>query len=250
MNDPTLIHAFVDGELSAAEREQFEIQLQADPELAREVESARQLKACIGKFAATIECAEAWRGCTDRIAELEKSRRTERFVTRNAWALSAAFALVILVGGLWHRMTTPSSVENADFVKIMAGGIGVTSKPVTAERKELNRYLDALLNDAKEASTSGRIMVLRAGEGEMGGHRVTRLDLQDGRGFMVLLVTDGVVNVEGLNAEPESPGFGFGLMGSANCVSWNAAGHTFLLVGDRNQADLVVSAKSISRSGS
>ena len=230
MIDPTLIHAYVDGELTAAEVREFESQMHADPALAREVESARQLKASISTFAMKVDCDDAWAGCASRIAELQKVRRTERFVTRNAWALCGGFAFVLLMGGMWHRATAPASVENADFVKMMAGGIGVQSQPISTQRKELNRYLDSLLNEARKVTSDGRIEVLRSEAGDMGGHRATRLLLRDKLGDMILIVADGNVEVEGLTS--------------------TGTGHTFLLAGDRNASDLVTLAKSIAPSGS
>lgn len=238
------IHAYVDGQLSESEKRAFMAELAERPDLAEQVESVRNLKNFVRNSASEFRCESTWSECSKRIAEMEKVRRTENFVGRHAWAICASFACLIAVAGVLHKQNAPQNVQNADFVKAMAG-MGSQSAPASADRQEMNRWLDHLLGKAREAVASDRLIVKDAAEGDVDGHRISRLHLVDSRGDLWLLAFEDAVHIEGLEAGANE-GFSRGRLGDMNCVLWNSMGHTFILSGERTFGDLAVAAQKVS----
>ena len=243
MNMHEELHAYVDGQMSDEEIRDFKQQLASNPDLQGQLDSIRNLKKFVATNSANLTCDDTWNSCTKRIAELEKVRRTEHFVGRYAWAICGTFAFIIAVAGVWHKNNAPQNVQNADFVKAIAG-MGSRSTPPSADRQEMNRWLDGLLGKAREAIASDRLVVKDAAEGVVDGHRVSRLHLDDSHGDMWLLAFDDAVRIEGLDSAPEDL-YSHGRLGALNCVTWNSMGHTFILSGDRGFEALSVAAAKV-----
>lgn len=235
MNPYDELHAYVDGELSDADRHRIDGLIGSDEDLARRVEAIRSLKAAVASNAPLIECRESWRACQARLTEIDRARRTERFVGRNAWAICACFGIAIFGAGWWHKANAPKTMQNADFVQAVAGFGGSHSSD---QSKYLNHYMDALLHRARAVQSSNAILVGEPIHGVMDGHRFVKMRLTDKSGDMWIVGIEDEIAVEGLTTSESLPGFGLGKLGSMNCVQYVADGHTMLLAGDREYAEL------------
>ncbi len=99
MNKSTreLLAGYVDGELTAAEREAFEAELASDPELKAELQEFRELKEVTGMARYADLPDEVWETYWQSIY-----RKLERGV---GWILFSLGAIVLLGFGLWEGLS-------------------------------------------------------------------------------------------------------------------------------------------------
>jgi hypothetical protein len=238
MIDPLELHAYVDGELGKEEQARIRQQLDKDPESLREVERIRNLKQALRTHVAAPDCRSEWNRCSARIKELQKTRRTERFVTRNAWALCGVFFLAIVAGGYLNRSTANgSTVQNADLARMVA-----TLAPVGGPRSqaphEVELWMDSMLGQARQSIASSRLDIRGAATGMVDGRRITRLACTDAKGDFSLVVVDGILDASNLPSHSD-PRFKIAKIQGVNCVLWTDGRSTLCLVADRSYDDLV-----------
>lgn len=96
MNDDwhSRVSGYLDGELSAGERHEFERRLASDPELARELAEMRSLKEVTGSM--------KLRDFPDEIWEHYWTGTYNRLERRVGWILFSIGVIILLAGGLYH----------------------------------------------------------------------------------------------------------------------------------------------------
>jgi hypothetical protein len=116
-----LILKYIDGEISAAEKDDFENQLLTDPILNQRVEQFRKAKEAIRYYGLQNKVAaigEEWKNST---AEQEMAKRKKVFFLNKAARYSLAVAasiivIFILVNTFWFSAVTPDSIYRDMYV--------------------------------------------------------------------------------------------------------------------------------------
>lgn len=221
MNDITNIHALADNELDAETKQMVEASLSSDPAARREFEAVCALKAVMSRVDPT-ECDAVWKKCTKRLDELDKSRKVEGLVTRNAWALCAVFAVAILGAGVMNKMR-PTVLPAAD------AAYAASSIPLgNAEA----RYLEQLPVPKDQR-------VIDGGRMEMNGVLLERYELVDGRGALTLLHAVGA-QISGCS--DIGGGFEKSIYNGRPAIIWADSGGTWILISDRDTGSLISAA--------
>lgn len=150
MIDLELLHAYVDGELGADERQFVESHLAGDALAQSEVVRLRSLKTALARSAATEPASAEWNRCVSRLNEIDKSRRVEGFVGKYAWGLCVLFFCAILVGGALKR-NGGSRVHSGEVAAAAAGlGTGSWLRP-PAKPDERRDWVNESLGDATQS---------------------------------------------------------------------------------------------------
>lgn len=232
---PTFLHGLVDGQLTPEEQQEAQKQLRANPELNHELQWAQTGKELLRTRCRNEFDQAAWKQCVLRLDSIDKARTTERFVTRNAWALCAACFAVIVIGATANRISpnrTLSATQVATFLAPWSGGQGQTSG------------LD--LETAKSLDLTG-YQVMREDRAMLDEQPVIRLSLRDQLGGLVLVGVKGNHQLPGVEQDSGVRGFRTGQVNGVPCVSWHMQGQTFLLAGNRPDRELLELAERMIR---
>ncbi len=236
MTDPLKLHAFADDQLSQDEKTSIEADLAECAESRSELDCIKNLKALVSEHHETHECRNVWSDCVARLNEIDKTRRVEGFVAKYAWGICGAFAACIVIAGVAQRQVG-SRLSSNDLARVAAGLAQVRSSASPADPRisaELGRMLDV----AKLSIAPGRMRVLRADRGLIGGQIATRLIVRDAIGDMGLIVLPGIASFDGTSPLRDDPEFSVGHLGASNCLTWHENGRSVVLIGERNAQDL------------
>ena len=186
MIEPSKLHAYVDGELTDAERQDVECQLANCQASQAEVASIKGIKIALGQ-ASNVECEDVWANCKSRLDTIDRVAKSGNFITKYSWAFVTGVALFVLIGGGYARHTQAGSVDSS----ALAGIFSSSSKP-TLERQARNASLDQLLKDASR--NLSKVKLVGVTNLMTDGQAVQRLDLEDGQGRMSLIVLPEVTS--------------------------------------------------------
>src|SRR5665213_4428232 len=103
--DPITLHALIDGELPPDEHAIALEATNADSNAGLMYTEYRRLKEAVSLLPTIDAPHAAWKRCVNRLDEIERSRKAERFVTRYAWGMTAAVFFLIVGAGAWNRLT-------------------------------------------------------------------------------------------------------------------------------------------------
>ncbi len=224
---PIFLHGLVDGQLTPEEQQEAQRQLKAQPELNHELQWAQTGKELLRTRCRSEFDRAAWNKCVQRLDAIDKTRSTERFVTRHAWALSAACLAIIIIGATANRISpnrTLSATQVATFLAPWSGGQG--------ESRGTN------LEAAQSLDLSG-YQIIREDRAMLDQHPVLRLSLRDQLGGLVLVGVQGTHQLPGVEQAAAINGFRTGQVNGVPCVSWHMRGQTFLLAGNRPDRELL-----------
>jgi len=242
MIDPIELHALADGELGAAEKKRLERLVAESPIDAAEYEAILNLKAVLHtKVEPVGDCQLQWKACVGRLNEMDKTRRIERFVGRYAWGVCGAFALAIVGSGFLKRANPSTQVQSADLARVVAT-LNPSPEPPSPDQQARDRWLDALLGQARQSIDPNRLQIRSAATGELDGRPVTRLALRDPIGDMALLVIPDVLNFDGMGEMTGKQGYRLGRIEGMNCVAWSDGRNSLVLIADRSHEDLATIA--------
>ncbi|HEY0868424.1 MAG TPA: hypothetical protein VGE01_13645, partial [Fimbriimonas sp.] len=239
------LHALADGELSAEQTSELRRKLETDAEGKEEFERIVALKNCLSSRSLKEDCRAEWRGCVERLHEIDRSRRVERVVGRYAWAMCGVFFLFILAGGIAQRGIAGNRVASEDIVHA-ATNLIPTRTPPMRNTMARDAYLDAMLGEANMSLDPDRLDILGGAVGEINGRRATRLTLRDANGDMALMVVSGALDFDSM---PTLVVRGMALrVGSAegmNMVAWEFDHGSAILIGSREHRELAETAQRI-----
>jgi hypothetical protein len=241
MNEPIKLHCFIDGELSADELRQVELELAKNPAVAAEYERILRLKSFLVTHAETFDSEETWKICSARLVEIDRTKRVDRFVTRNAWGLCAVIFCSIMVGGLWQRNNS-ASVSNTEVATMMSSFTPERSgKTFTSDEK---KWVQGIFSSAENSIK--KIWVDEVMEGRLDtGRLMRRYKLHDAEGPMVLDVIGGITNVNGMNVHGTDEQYKSGRFGESTTIAWIKDGSGVFLTAQRDPESLVEIAKKI-----
>lgn len=240
MSDLLDLHAYVDGELSDEAAAAVRARVESDPAAAAEVAAIRKLKDLSCQCAGTITCDETWKLCTSRLGEMDRVRRTERFVGRYAWGLCAIVLFALVGAGMFNRAKDGSAIYASDVASIASSATG---QAALASPDGLSGWLTGLFGRAPVQEPPSQLRVLSVARAEADGRPVARVELADSSGPVVLLIVGGATDVRGL--APTDSVFQHGRMDCVNCVSWTSDGAAMILAGDRSHEALEDVARQI-----
>jgi len=224
-------HALADGELSGAEKAEALQAVASDPNFAAEHEWAILFKSQLSDKLPPVHNEETWQICLRRFDAIDKTKKTEYFVNRYAWA----FCLIFLVGifsaaGLnWKGMSRPLGNESVAglFNDLTPFKFTGSNDAIDNVRREVGRAPQLSTNVAR---------IKQVASGMIDGRRAGRLTLDDGHGSILLFVVEGASAFEGLDIVDS--GYRCGSMNDLQAVSWTDTGYLLILVGPRNVAEL------------
>lgn len=243
MIDPNELHAFADGELDSQRADQIRRLLATSEPHRREYDSIVAMKQAIRTQVVVIESRECWQSCRVRITELDRTRRTERFVGRYSWAICGVFFAVIVAGGLQTRNSNNDSVSVSDMSRIATTLAAPQAPPAQDAARE--RWLDALLGAARQSVDPNRLSIDGYASGQLDMRPVSVFYLHDLEGRVTLMVMPGNLDLEGSRPVQTDGRFKAGHLGGQNCVVWADGRNTWTLVADRGYEDLVRTASGL-----
>lgn len=236
------IHALVDGELSQEEEAQIREALAADPAAQREYQWAGAIKNLLHSKCARPTHEECWRRSMDQVRAIERSRRTNQFVGRWAWAMCLGVFLLIFGAAAFNRLNPSQSLERANLASLF-GPLSRSASPETPS--EADALVRSYLGAAPLSVDSIRFTVGEVGLGTVEGRRAARLRLADGSGPLILIVVQGVSGVEGL--EGNGSIYSAGTVNGVPLIAWARNGYGMILSGPRSQSQLESIAGSLRR---
>jgi hypothetical protein len=236
MNDPReLMHGLADGHLSPEEHQEAMRLLAEQPELQRELEWARTLKATLRNSCKNEAQDASWNKCVGRLDELDRSKRHTSFVTKYAWALCCALMLIIVAGGVANRAVGSKTLDSTQVASLLDPFSANSSDSRTAMR------MAAPDLDAAKNLNLREYQVTSQASGLVDGRPFVRLGLRDsvGLGGLALVLIKDADRIAGLDQPTGHAGFTSGKLNNMNCVSWVVSGHTVVLLGERSTEELV-----------
>lgn len=245
MIDPIKLHAYADGEATRDEIAEIEGRLPECDATRAELEAIRSFKACLAAHRHDTDHAKAWTACCGRLGEIDSARKTERFVSKFAWAFASGIVGLVVLTGVARRGATSPAIGSADLAQIMSQ-LGPSSRRNTANSDE-QRFAAAMLRQSRLVLEDKRLNVVAMSEAMCDGMLVRRMTLRDGRGHLALLDLPSDARIEGL--EPISgTNMRAGQLDELNCVVWPSGSRTLVLVGDREPSDLARTATLVHES--
>lgn len=233
MNDYSLIHAYVDDQLSTEERARVEKWIKEDPKAQSELDSIEAVKFTVSRQCEAVSCSETWSKCQGRLNELSRKSSVESFVGRWAWGLCSIFIVAIMSAAFMNRMNGPQ-IRSTD---LMSPSLAPLAAPQSHSATEQKRWLRGLSIPLEPEV----VKVDGAFEGRMNGQRVVRLDIRDNEGPLQLFVASCR---EFTDSEAQST-YGFIRVGEGYGLTWSQAGMSYLLVGPRSPQGLQTIADGI-----
>ncbi|MBL8065400.1 MAG: hypothetical protein JNM34_06020 [Chthonomonadaceae bacterium] len=229
--DAESIQAYADGELTETEVEAAAGAIANDPHAAAELEWATMTKSLL-KSKVTSEFDPAlWAKCRDRLDAIDKTKTTEAFVGKYAWALCLVFLAGILSAAFLNRAGAGRPLSTDHMASLFNG---LTPFSFTGSQDAIDNMRSKVGMVPSQLPNVARCVA--AATGSIDGRRVGRFILDDGRGFVTLFVIEGTNGVEGLSEADQS--YQCGNINDAAAVSWKQSGYLCLLVGPRNIAEL------------
>ena len=243
MIDPLELHAYADGELDKQGEARVRKLLESDAATQAELECIQNLKSSLKQHCQGVECEKTWQACVGRLNELDKTRRTESFVGRYAWALCGVFLLFILAGGVTSRLRPGGNMASPDLARAVAS-LGQINRPSTQQPEAVRQWLDSLVGRASALVSPDRITVEGAATGEIDGHRVVKMWLRDNVGELALLAVNSRLDMQNMTPSSDRR-FMAGKVQGVNCVAWTDGSLAVALVADRSYDELVKAASNI-----
>lgn len=233
MDKLELMHALADGQLGPEEQEQAERLAQSDPECMVELKWAREIKGTVAQKCKMQGDEEVWKASLSRLDALDRTQKTETFVTKYAWAFCAVVLVAILFGAINNRTLGPqnlSTVQVADLLNPVASNANSDIDPRTAQILDLRRFNILAVQDVPFENRMCKY-----------------IRLQDGFGGMVLLALNGQVSLNGIDEPTGYRGLKSGKINEANTVTWSMGEQTFVLAANRPTEELIDIVRTIIR---
>jgi len=235
MIDPIDLHAFVDGELSPQQEAAVRSSLRGSPEVAREAEAIRSLKAALATKLEAPAAGQSWKKCVKRLDELDKTKQVEKFVGRFAPAACAALFVGILLVGRFAGHRYPGTVSGPDLAR-MFGSMAPDRQP--------SRWLDTLIKQSFQ-STPDHLTVRGVKSGSIEGLPVRCFSCRDANGNLSILVFPQPLVFEGMAPMADHPNIKVGTLDGVNCVAWTQGGRSIILAAERKYVDLATVAAEV-----
>lgn len=238
MIDVEKLNALIDNELDSTERAEVEAALAREPNATQRLDSIRLVKDALRDHMKPVPCADEWRTCVKRLNDIDRASKTKLVVDRWAWAMCSCLFAFILVVGMYNRVNPKEHVGTGELTRASMGN------PIHDAAHVLQWVKDRF--GASPSIPQEQLKVVSGEQGTVNDHPVARINLQDSKGNLNLMVVGGSVYVEGV--APMDDGVHYaGKIGDATTVAWSEDGTTtngspysmtLVLVGNRDAGEL------------
>lgn len=236
MIDRQELHALADGELSPERQRELLAELAGDSDSAAELQAIQAVKATLQTKLENPDDPELWSRCQGRLAEIEKTRRVEGFVSRYAWGLCGIFFLTIVVGGLMNRVGA-KSVQANDVAGYVAGLTPVPISQSQNKQTELEPIVRQVIGEAFKAKPA-QMRIVSIGRNDIPGQRVGCVQLGDAFGIVSVMAMPDVQHVDGVWSYEKDNRFFGGKVDGMNALFWRENGMICMVVGQRSYDEL------------
>lgn len=228
------IHGLADGELDPEAKARVLQTLSKDGRAHVEYQWVLLIKEMLSKRCAPSSDSECWRRSMAQLDEIDRTRRTERFVGRYAWGFCGVLFAIIVAGGLLNRASGGKDLSSAHVASLF----NLTPQPIAASQPSQARVLlhDAL-GQAPVADREEQFALISVATGEIDGMRAARLILRDSQGPFSLFIVKDAGNIDGMEGRQEGF-YSHGVINHYRCVSWHDDGYALLLLSDRPDSEL------------
>lgn len=230
MIEPSKLHAYVDGELNDAERQEVETRLATCSASQAEVATIQRMKSALGQVS-SVECEAVWANCKSRLDAIDRVAKSGNFITKYSWAFVTGVALFLLIGGGYARHAEAGSVDNTALA-----GVFSNSSRTTPEKAIRNAELDQLLSAANK--NLSRVRPISESRTMLEGRIARRLDFEDGQGRLFLIVLPQVSSFEGMSSDKDGQYFYGPIDADNKGVAWRVKDVALVLVGPRDYREL------------
>lgn len=244
MSDYLDLHALADGQLDGQAKAEAERRLRECPISQAEYKAVLELKSVLADKASEHNCLKTWAGCSERIAELQKRRRVEKFVSKYAWAMCLAITVTILSAGVYNRSIGYANVRAGD-VAGMVSSLSGYSQRAGSQSVDLNQFLQESSQGAPVRMPDGHIRLLEVSQGFYEDRWVSVAKLADNDGAITLVTVKGAMSVSGMASKDAGGAYAVGTIDRVNSVCWSEGGFSMFLLGDRSYESLSSVANAI-----
>jgi hypothetical protein len=242
MIEPSLLHAYVDHELTDFQRQEVDARLANCAASQKELAAIKALKAGVGSKVSSAHCDATWAKCQDRLNTIDRVERSGNFITRYSWGFVTAVAAIVIVGGGMSRNAQQGTMSGNNLSGI------INNKSVTPMQKMQNEQIDRLLKNADRRLYEFKVLGARQSFSE--GRNVFEYSLRDSDGPLSMVIIDGITKLENMNplsgTRYTSGSINLRNIGNEqakqNCISWQMDGKTVILMGQRSQQSLAKAA--------
>jgi hypothetical protein len=237
----TEIHAYADGELSAEEAERVKRRIETDPQAAAEYEAVRHAKFTLSQKCLPMKNDDAWQSCRARLDAIDKTRSTESFVTRYAWALSALFLFALVGAGVFNRSAGRDTVSTAQ-----VAGLFSRFTPV-AEDTRSNAQLLVEDKVGPVPVDCRKLTVQDVLYGQVDNRDAALVQFVDAEGPGSLLVIENARGIEGMR-DSNVAEYRIGTINGTNSIAWSEDRFVMAVMADRKYDELKLLANHIRNS--
>jgi anti-sigma factor RsiW len=233
------INALLDGELTGEEKSRVLNHIQSDPQAQNEFLWGRTVKDCLRDKCPKHENPALFAVCMVRVQEIEKTRRTEAFVGRYAWAACVVVVATVFVGAAASRLGGPAELNKTNMASLFGGGLVAVPGAEANPQQVVEKAMGPLGCEVRPQGMAVR----EVAQGNIDGRKASRIRLVDGDGQLVLFVIQDVGGFAGQASLGN--GYGKGVINGANAVSWSQDRMGYLLIGARPPESLATLADSL-----
>jgi len=237
------INALVDDQLSAEEKAEVTRLVAEDPAAQAEYQWALYVKDTLAAKCAPVADDDSWREAVARLDAIDRTKRTETFVGRYAWAMCALF-LVAIMSAAWVNRTSGSRQLSNEQVAGLFGSFAPAMERSTVQNQAPQDVVKQCVPDAPVVVIPGNFRLEAAERTTGNGHDAARLLLQDEGGRLALVIIKDATGVEAIET-PAGTEFQTGTLNGTPCVMWQSNGSTILLMGPRSQEELLRIAQTM-----
>ncbi len=241
--DIEAMHALADGELSAEEELQARRLLDESEEARAEYAWAKGCRRLLGQRCAQPEASDAWMRTRERIAELDRTRTTERFVGRHAWIMAGFLLCTLLAAAFVQRIAGGGQLTSANMAGLFSAS-NVQPLQVSNGPGGLPELIQRTLgiDGGQVVEMPAYFQIAAVGSTRLEGRPAMRLIIEDQSGPFAVFLLQGVQGVQGF--EPiQGSDYRVGNVFDKACVAWTEGDALVLITAPRSIERLVQTAE-------
>jgi len=237
------IHALADDRLADEEKAQALRIVAEDSRAQAEYQWATYIKSTLNAKCPPVADEDSWKAGLARLDAIDRTKRTETFVGRYAWAMCALF-LVAIVSAAWVNRTSGSRQLTSEQVAGLFGSFAPAMERSTAQTQSPSEVVKECLPDAPVVTIPREFRIESAERTVSPENPAARLMLSDQRGRIALVIIKNATGVESVNRSTGSE-YRTGTLNGSPCVVWETDDATILLLGPRSPEELISIADSM-----
>lgn len=236
------VHALADGQPTDGDRAEIMAAMERDQALKAEYEWAVYIKQTLGTKCMSGGGEECWKAAVVQMNAIDKTKRTERFVGRYAWAFCGVFVLAIGIASVSNQMTGRTSLNTTSTASFYSGVTPIQNSVSAGDALEA---IKARLGSAPaQLSVTPVVRVDEVLYGAIDGHKAMVLRFRDQKGPMEMTFIQGVGGIDSVST-PFGEGLSQGQVNGVNAVSWSDGQCLMVLIAQRPYEELASNARAI-----